>query len=331
MGKLLHERFDWPKADLSPLKEMQTYGEPKSVGRPAPPLDASHWINAGPLDWTKLRGKVVLIDFTALGVRQKIIPGLRKLVEAYGPAGLEVISIFSPRDTPDDVRQFVRELQVSHPVAIDRPHEGEYGSTRAAFGMKSEVSSFLVDRVGIVHAVTRGRLIDESRPPAPGANRRGDRAALPGESRVLGRDQPGGRAGLAGLGRPGPEHREDRRRGRGRGRPADRRRRDSCHPGDTGLDGVDFPLRGWIEDSRGRHLRIRWQLHPAGTLQGQLHPPGHGAGVRDRGSPCLDRPESRNDLDPDRPGSVRHHLGPGRRPGGSTGRRRTRQSSRITG
>ncbi len=170
IGKLLRDRFDWPKVDVSRLSELATYGTPESIGRPAPPMEASLWINSGPLEWRKLRGQVVLVDFTALGVRQNIIPGLRKLVEVYKPAGLEVISVFTPRDSPDDVRQFVRELRISHPVAIDRPHDGEYGETRRAFGMKNEVSSFLVDREGIVHPVTRELLIEDLVRTLRGAN-----------------------------------------------------------------------------------------------------------------------------------------------------------------
>ena len=41
IGKLLRDRFDWPKADLSPLKDLETYGNPPIVGRPAPPIEAS--------------------------------------------------------------------------------------------------------------------------------------------------------------------------------------------------------------------------------------------------------------------------------------------------
>lgn len=170
IGKLLRERFDWPKVDLLPLLSLQTHGDPPIIGRPAPAIDATLWINSGPVDWENLRGKVVLIDFSALVVRQEIIPGLRKLVETYGPAGLEVISVLSPRDSPEDVRQFVRELRITHPVAIDRPHEEGYGATREGFGMKSEVSSFLVDRKGIVHRITREHLIEDLVPLLRKAN-----------------------------------------------------------------------------------------------------------------------------------------------------------------
>ena len=72
-----------------------------------------------------------------------------------------MISVFSPRDAADDVRQWIRELNVSHRVAIDRPHDKGYGKTRTAFGMQSEVSTFLVDREGIVRKITRGGLIEE--------------------------------------------------------------------------------------------------------------------------------------------------------------------------
>lgn len=161
IGKLLRDRFDWPKIDPWPLRDPQTYGDPPIVGRPAPPIEAASWVYSEPLDWQTLRGKVVLVDFTALGVRNKLIPGFRKLLETYGPAGFEVISVLSPRDAADDVRQWIRELNVTHRVAIDRPHDKGYGKTRTAFGMESEVSTFLVDREGIVHKIAPEGLIEE--------------------------------------------------------------------------------------------------------------------------------------------------------------------------
>ncbi|WP_422927338.1 M56 family metallopeptidase [Singulisphaera sp. PoT] len=161
VGKLLREKFDWPKVDLDPLRRVQTHGEPPSLGKAAPAFEVVEWINSPPLDWAGLKGKVVLLDFAALGVNHEAFAPLRKLRETYGGLGFEVISIMTPHDAPDEVRQLVKELDIKHPVAIDRPHEPDYGAMRKAFGMTNEISSFLVDREGVIHKIPLEQLIPE--------------------------------------------------------------------------------------------------------------------------------------------------------------------------
>ena len=37
------------------------------IGRPAPPIRSETWINSAPIEWSSLRGKVVLVEMWTFG------------------------------------------------------------------------------------------------------------------------------------------------------------------------------------------------------------------------------------------------------------------------
>jgi hypothetical protein len=160
VGKLLRDRFDWPKPDLQWLKHVQSRGGEAIAGKDPPPIEASVWINSPPLDWATLRGKVVLLEFTMLGVRGDETPVIRRLAQHYRPAGLEVITVLESDDDPDEARQFIRELNIAHPVAVDRPHNNTFGATHTAFGIDGYLSTLLVDHTGKVHRIDAGQAME---------------------------------------------------------------------------------------------------------------------------------------------------------------------------
>lgn len=153
-GALLRERFDWPNADRTPLRDVGTVAD--FEGRNAPPVSASAWVNSKPRQLSDLRGKVVLIEFwdpSCWLCRQKIA-ALRTLYQTYHPLGLEMISIQTPTDNVEDVRRFAREFRIPYPIAVDtHGKEGGVGVTALAYGVKDHPCAFLVDRVGEVHSV----------------------------------------------------------------------------------------------------------------------------------------------------------------------------------
>ena len=155
IGRLLRDRFDWPKPDLGPLKDLMSNSGEASDGKEAPPVQAGLWLNSEPIDWAKHRGKVVLLHFTGLGGQNAEVSALKQLAEHYKPAGLEVVTILASYDDPDNARQYVRELKIAHPVAIDGPGE-VHGATRAAFGIDYYATTLLVDHAGKVHRFERG-------------------------------------------------------------------------------------------------------------------------------------------------------------------------------
>jgi peroxiredoxin len=176
---MLKERFadwfEWPIVDMSPLRQLapsQAFvpGMPDGgiVGKGAPALRADLWINSGPLDWAKLKGKVTLVKFWALDRGTwsldsdgKQHAALRKLYELYHPAGFEIIAIHEKTDDPESVRQFARELRLPYPIAIDSMAEGKDRTMSAAFNDGNAYrQAFLVDAAGKVHAIPDGKLVE---------------------------------------------------------------------------------------------------------------------------------------------------------------------------
>ncbi len=91
-----------------------------------PSLDAlGPWINSTGLTREQLKGKVVLIDFWTYSCINCIraIPYVRAWHDAYADDGLVVIGIHAPEfafeRNPDNVRQAVKDLNISYPVALD--------------------------------------------------------------------------------------------------------------------------------------------------------------------------------------------------------------------
>jgi cytochrome c biogenesis protein CcdA/thiol-disulfide isomerase/thioredoxin len=100
-------------------------GPPPVIGQ-MPPLDgATTWLNSPPLTAEQLRGKVVLVDFWTYSCINclRSLPYVRAWAEKYRDQGLVVIGVHAPefafeRDL-NNVRNAVRDLHVTYPVAID--------------------------------------------------------------------------------------------------------------------------------------------------------------------------------------------------------------------
>ncbi|HEU0230661.1 MAG TPA: cytochrome c biogenesis protein DipZ [Burkholderiaceae bacterium] len=83
------------------------------------------WLNSPPLTTEGLRGKVVLVDFWTYSCINclRTLPYIEAWAKKYHDAGLVVIGVHSPefafeRDV-DNVKQAVKRLGVTYPVAID--------------------------------------------------------------------------------------------------------------------------------------------------------------------------------------------------------------------
>ena len=57
------------------------------------------WINSAPLTLKSLRGKVIVIDFWAFDCEpcMEAMPHIQQLYQKYGPEGLVVIGVHTPR------------------------------------------------------------------------------------------------------------------------------------------------------------------------------------------------------------------------------------------
>lgn len=116
---------------------------------PAPAIEAGVWLNSEPLGPEDLRGKVVLVEFWTFACHncQAVEPYVKRWHAEYADRGLVVIAVHTPelsfeRDV-ENVRRYVREHGLRHPIAVD----GSF-STWRAFGNRAWPTLYLVGREG---------------------------------------------------------------------------------------------------------------------------------------------------------------------------------------
>lgn len=119
-------------------------------GNRAPTIqDAPAWMNTPgdkPLSWSKLKGKVVLIDFWGVwcGPCRKAIPKLKALQEKYEDDGLVVLGIHT-QSKHEDGPAYVREQEITYPIAFD-----VNGEVISRFHVDSYPDYYVVDRNGVL-------------------------------------------------------------------------------------------------------------------------------------------------------------------------------------
>jgi peroxiredoxin len=150
------------------------------LGHPVPEWPAKPaelWVQGGPLTLAGLRGRVVLIRFfmdADCPYCRATAPSLNELHDEFGPKGLVVIGMYTPKPrpravTPQEVRGYVKSYGFHFPVAIDadwsalhklwldRAPDADYTS-----------ASLLIDRRGNLRHVHEGGVYakDASEPRA---------------------------------------------------------------------------------------------------------------------------------------------------------------------
>ena len=109
----------------------------------------SNWINSTPLTFSKLRGKVVLIDFWTYSCINclRTLPHVKAWDRTYRNRGLVVLGVHTPEfafeHVPGNVQGAVRRLGIRYPVALDN----DYG-TWNAFRNQYWPAKYLIDRRG---------------------------------------------------------------------------------------------------------------------------------------------------------------------------------------
>ena len=110
---------------------------------------ATGWLNSPPLSGADLQGKVVLVDFWTYTCINwlRTLAYLRAWAEKYQDQGLVVLGVHTPefpfeRDI-DNVRQAVKDMAVTYPVALDR----DYGIWQA-FGNRFWPAVYIADAEG---------------------------------------------------------------------------------------------------------------------------------------------------------------------------------------
>jgi len=115
-------------------------------GSVPPDIDATTWLNSdGASSWTKLKGKVVLLDFwgTWCGPCVKKLPHVQKFHDKYRDRGLVVIGVHSTQDG-ETCKDFIEQNGITFPIAVDS------GKTAESFAITEWPSIFLIDKSGKV-------------------------------------------------------------------------------------------------------------------------------------------------------------------------------------
>ena len=130
---------------------------------PAPEWQVSEWIQGPESSLAALKGQVVVIDFFQLwcpGCNRFSIPLMSHWEEVFAEeitdGDMTLISIhtvFEGHDyqSPERLRDFVREKQMRHPVAIDRQSTGKrLPDSMILFGTHGTPEMAIIDKAGRV-------------------------------------------------------------------------------------------------------------------------------------------------------------------------------------
>src|SRR6185503_16185931 len=129
------------------------------IGKPSPGWSNDRWVQGGPVRLADLQGKVVLVRFfmdADCPMCRGTAPTLNELYSEFGPRGLVVVGMYTPKPRPrpvsvDEVRGYVESYGFRFPVAVD----DDWASLRKLWLDRVPDASFtsaslLLDRTGVV-------------------------------------------------------------------------------------------------------------------------------------------------------------------------------------
>lgn len=120
------------------------------VGTYAPAL-GGHGLQSGESDISKLKGRVVLVDFWATwcSACRAAAPALTSLSDKYGAQGLTIIG--ATADASDAAEKSAKKLGMTYGIVADVDD-----TTIAAYSVSSLPTMFLVDKNGVIRDVLIG-------------------------------------------------------------------------------------------------------------------------------------------------------------------------------
>ena len=91
------------------------------IGKPAPELPKSTWVNSKPLTIAALKGKVVVLDFwaTGCGPCRNDPPLLESIHKKSSESGIIVIGVHNSGGDAGEIEKFAKEMNLTYPMLID--------------------------------------------------------------------------------------------------------------------------------------------------------------------------------------------------------------------
>ncbi len=123
----------------------------KSQFKRAAEISSATWINSTPINWTDLRGKVVVVDFWTFACYncKNTLPYKKDWDAKYREQGLVILGIHTPElsfeKDVENVRQAVKDFNIKYPVVID----GDYENWNR-YNVWAWPTWFIVDKEGYI-------------------------------------------------------------------------------------------------------------------------------------------------------------------------------------
>lgn len=116
-------------------------------GREAPELSGT-WLNTTNNSLKEFRGKFVLLDFWFIGCGpcEADLPNVKMLQEVIGSERINVVSVHTQGQSPDNVRQFAEQKGMNYPIVVDNLEETEEAYKK--LGVDSYPTYILLGRNG---------------------------------------------------------------------------------------------------------------------------------------------------------------------------------------
>ncbi|MDH5445336.1 MAG: redoxin domain-containing protein [Gammaproteobacteria bacterium] len=98
---------------------------PRNMQQPAPDITGKTWLNSKPLSLSRLKGKVVMVEFWTYGCYNcvNVEPYIKSWYDRYKEKGFVVVGVHSPEFDHerklDNVKNYIKRKQISYPVVID--------------------------------------------------------------------------------------------------------------------------------------------------------------------------------------------------------------------
>jgi len=133
----------------------QTTAQPvtidKSQFKLATEISSPVWINSDKINWSELRGKVVVVDFWTFACYncKNTLPYIKDWDQKYRAQGLVVLGVHTPElsfeKDVDNVRQAVKDYTIQYPIAID----GDFANWNN-YGVRAWPTWFILDKEGYI-------------------------------------------------------------------------------------------------------------------------------------------------------------------------------------